>query len=395
MNAPVARRASAPMPVCRGVWLQLAALLLFALPAVAQPNDHVVTAEAPIVNGNAVLAKQRALADAFRQVSERAFSDLLKESGAEAQPLPGGLLQLKASLASRGQRFVRSYRVLEEEESNGRLRVQVDAEVDTALLRREMERARGTSAAPAGPAPTPVAGPAILMGGDLPADARTAVLNQLGTAGVRVQSVPLRDEATLVASAARQAALALWLSGSWFTEGPVRGAVGVSVRCELQARLLPTGSGSRGALLDRNLAERGFASDEAGARLACLEHAARGLARQMSELTRPAPEASRYLTLDLQVVEPAALMTVVQLLKRLGAVTAAEVRRVTTRQAEIRVFTRASGREIEAALVRDSAGRLIVTEVKPPTDRITLQARLPEAGAPQPAAGAESPADKP
>ena len=71
-----------------------------------------MTAEAPIVNGNAVVAKQRALADAFRQTVERAFSDLLKESGNEAQPLSAGLAQLKASFANRGQRFVRSYRIL-------------------------------------------------------------------------------------------------------------------------------------------------------------------------------------------------------------------------------------------------------------------------------------------
>ncbi|HJX52692.1 MAG TPA: flagellar assembly protein T N-terminal domain-containing protein, partial [Polyangia bacterium] len=120
------------------------AVLFLAMPATAQTGDRVVSAEAPIVNGNAVVAKQRALAEAFRQAVERAFSDLLKESGSGAQPLPGGLMQLKASFANRGQRFVRSYRILEEDEANGRLRVQIDADVDTTLLRREMERARGT-----------------------------------------------------------------------------------------------------------------------------------------------------------------------------------------------------------------------------------------------------------
>jgi hypothetical protein len=101
------------------------------------------------------------------------------------------------------------------------------------------------------------------------------------------------------------------------------------------------------------------------------------------------------VTLDLDVVEPAALMTLIQLVKRLGAVNAAEVRHVTTRQAEIRVFTRMSGREIETALIRDVAGRLLVTEVKPPADRVTLQVRLAQAGDPPPGAGAEPPATKP
>jgi hypothetical protein len=101
------------------------------------------------------------------------------------------------------------------------------------------------------------------------------------------------------------------------------------------------------------------------------------------------------VTLDLDVVEPAALMALIQVVKRLGAVTAAEVRHVTTNQAEIRVFTRMSGREIEAALIRDVAGRLLVSELKPPADRVTLQVRLAQAGDPQPGAGAEPPATKP
>jgi len=56
-------------------------------------------------------------------------------------------------------------------------------------------------------------------------------------------------------------------------------------------------------------------------------------------------------------------MTLLQVVKRLGAVSAAEVRHVTTGRAEIRVFTRMSGREIESALIRDIAGRLRVTEM--------------------------------
>jgi hypothetical protein len=119
------------------------------------------------------------------------------------------------------------------------------------------------------------------------------------------------------------------------------------------------------------------------------------LARQVSAFLRPTPAGARYVTLDLDVVEPAALMALIQVVKRLGAVTAAEVRHVTTSQAEIRVFTRMSGREIEAALLRDVAGRLLVAELKPPADRVTLQVRLPQAGDPSPGAGAEPPATKP
>jgi hypothetical protein len=319
---------------------------------------------------------------------------LLKDSGGEAQSLPPGLAQVKASFANRGQRFVRSYRILEEEESKGRLRVQIDADVDTALLRREMERARGATTAESATASARPTGPTLLVGGDLSDEASTTVVKTLVAAGVLVQSVAVRDEASLLATAGRQAAQALWLAATSFGEGSIRGASPVSVRCELRVRVLPAGVGARPATMEH--IERGFARDEAAARLACWQRAAGALARQLlSSLLRPVPAGARYLTLDLDVVEPAALMTLVRVVKRLGAVNAAEVRHVTTRQAEIRVFTRMSGREIEAALIRDIAGRLQVTEVKPPADRVTLQVRLAQADEPQPGAGAEPPATKP
>jgi hypothetical protein len=353
----------------------------------------VVNAEVPIVNGNAVVAQQRALADAFRQAVESAFSDLLKESGAEQQALPAGLVQLKASFANRGQRFVRSYRILEQEEVNGRLRVQIDADVETSLLRREMERARGTTSEEFPTASARPAGPAILVGGELPDEARAAVVRALSAAGVQTQSVAARDETSLSVTAGRQGGKALWLAATSTGEGPVRGADRVSVRCELRARLLSAGSGAAAASLEHS--ERGFAGDEAAARIACWQHAAGALARHLSSFLRPTATGSRFVSLDLDVVEPAALMALIQVVKRLGAVNAAEVRHVTTTHAEIRVFTRMSGREIEAALIRDVAGRLVVTEMKPPADHVTLQVRLVQAGDPPPEAGAEPPATKP
>jgi hypothetical protein len=363
------------------------------MPVAAQPGEHVVNAEVPIVNGNAVVAQQRALADAFRQAVESAFSDLLKESGAEAQPLSAGLMRLEASFANRGQHFVRSYRILEQEEANGRLHVQIDADVDTPLLRREMERARGTTSEEFPTASARPAGPSILVGGEMPDEARATVVKALTAAGVQAQSVAARDEASLSATAGRQGGKALWLASASSSEGSVRGADRVSVRCELRARLLSAGSGAAAASLERS--ERGFAGDEAAARIVCWQRVAGALARHLSAFLRPTATGSRFVTLDLDVVEPAALMALIQVVKRLGAVNAAEVRHVTTTHAEIRVFTRMSGREIEAALIRDVAGRLLVTEVKPPADRVTLQVRLAQAGDPPPGAGAEPPATKP
>ena len=258
---------------------QVIAVLFFALPAIAQPGDRVVTAEAPVVNGNAVVAKQRALADAFRQTVERAFSDLLKESGGEAQPASAGLAQLKASFSNRGQRFVRSYRILEEEEGNGRLRVQIDADVDTALLRREMERARGTTAGEPSTASARPAGPSILVGGDLPDEASTMVVKALGAAGVQAQSAAVRDEAPLVAAASRQAVQALWLAATWFAEGSIRGASQRFRALRAARPALVRGPGNEGS---QSRSQRTGIRRRRGGCAACvLQRAAGALARQM------------------------------------------------------------------------------------------------------------------
>ena len=121
--------------------------LIAASGARAQPpeqNERVVRAETPIVAGNAVNAKKRALADAFRQVVEKAFGELVKEGTPMPAPMPTSVAQLKASLANSAQKFIRSYRLLEQETEGGVLRVMVEADVNTVLLRRELDREIGT-----------------------------------------------------------------------------------------------------------------------------------------------------------------------------------------------------------------------------------------------------------
>jgi len=134
---------------------------------------------------------------------------------------------------------VRSYRVLEEEESKGRLRLQIDADVDTAMLRREMERARGTTGGESATTTARPTGPSLLVGGDSSEEASATVVKTLAAGGVQVQAAAVRDEPSLVAAAGRQAAQALWLVATSSSEGSIRGASSVSVRCELRARLLP------------------------------------------------------------------------------------------------------------------------------------------------------------
>src|SRR5450759_3940140 len=115
----------------RGVFVVLCMLAASGARAQApEQSERVVRAEAPIVAGNAVNAKKRALADAFRQVVEKAFGELVKDGA----PMPASVAQLKASLANSAQRFVRSYRLIEQGTEGGVMRVMVEADVDTVLL---------------------------------------------------------------------------------------------------------------------------------------------------------------------------------------------------------------------------------------------------------------------
>jgi hypothetical protein len=314
--------------------------LLAANVALAQsPNqdqdERVVRAEAPIVAGNAVNAKKRALADAFRQAAERSLGDLLKLGEPLPQPMPVGVAQLKASLANSAQKFIRSYRLIEESTEGGVMRVMVEADVDTVLLRRELDRLRGAGTAPARAAATaPVAG-FLLVAGTAPVAAMTA--KALAAAGARVRLDPATGESQLLVSAGKQNAYALYVVATSASEGMVRGAGRISVRCNVRSRLFPAGVRAQ-PTIDRVDEERGFAAQENLARDACFERVSGQAARRLVTLLRAPTVSAPFVSLQLDIADPGAIPTFLQALARLGAVTATEVRQVSPSQAEIRVF---------------------------------------------------------
>jgi hypothetical protein len=362
------------------VWLVglLAASVVSAQPAELneRPNERVVRAESPIVAGNAVTAKKRALADAFRQAAERSLAELMSQGDTSPGPLPAGVAQLKASLANAAQRFIRSYRLLEQENENGILHVMVEADVDTVLLRRELERARG-AATPVVPAP--VAKPAadlVLVAGPLPAGVAPMLVGALTASGLKAQLDPAPAEAQLAVSVAKQNAYGLFAVAKATTEGIVRGAGRISVKCSVSTRLFQAGTqGPRGPAVDRNDEDRGFAADEGAARTACFERVAGTVARAVTSAMRAPTVAAAFVTLQLDVVEPGAIPIILQALKRLGAVTASEVRHVTAAMAEIRVFTRIGGPALQQVLVREVGNKLAMVPTRATVDRLEMQVR--------------------
>jgi hypothetical protein len=339
-----------------------------------EPNERVVRAEAPVVAGNAVNAKKRALADAFRQATERALAEIVKQGEPLPSPLPPGVAQLKASLANSAQRFVRSYRLIEQQTEGGVLHVMVEADVDTVLLRQALDRVRGSAqaAAPA-VASAPVAN-YLLVAGAAPVTSMTAAALTAAGANVRVNAST--GEAQLLALAAKQNAYALFVVATSLDEGMVRGAMRVSVKCALRSRLFQAGGqAARGPAIDRTDEDRGFAADANLARTACLEKVSGQAARGLASALRAPAVSSQFVTLQLDIADPGAVTNLLQALKRMSAVTATEVRHVTTSLAEIRVFTRIGGVALGQILLRELTGKLTVAPTQTTNDLLALRVR--------------------
>ena len=352
-------------------------------------NPRVITTEVPIVGGNAASAKQRAMDDAFRQAVERSFAALLAEAGiGPGEALPPALNQLRAAFISRSRRYLRSYRVLEQGEQAGRYRISIDAEVDEGMLRREIDRARGGAAAPvAGPPRAAGRGSAVVAG--TPPEGTLALARALGAAGVKADAPPLgsSSESQVQQVAARSGAAAVLLSGQVAGEGPVRGTSKTAAFCKLQARVLPAGGGPAA---DRAAETRAFADGDPAAREECLSRVAADLARQIADAIAPAsaaaPVAGRAVTLELDLVEPAALPLVLRALKKVGTVSSAEVRRVVVGSVEIRAVTRLAAAALAAALARELSGAAAVVVGPAQPDRVSVQVRLNAGAAPLPPA---------
>lgn len=351
--------------------------LLWLGRAVAQTPvaQDVVRAEAPIVAGNAVNAKKLALANAFRQATEQALAELVKQSEPLPSPVPAGLGQLKASLGNGAQKYVRSYRLIEEQSEGGVFKVMVEIDVDEVLLRRELDKIFGAAAAQAQPAGRAVAS-VLLVGGS----AAAKVVAALGPQGVRTQLDAAPGEPQLLASALRQNAFSLFVTLESRTEERVRGTIQIPVRCTLAWRLfLPGTQPTGGPAVSRSDEAYGFATDAGAAQSVCVERAVAALARSVLATLRTPVESAPFVTLQLEMPDPGSVPPVLQALKRLGAVVATEVRTLTATRADIRVFTRISGPALFAALGRELGGKLALAPTQPLSHIVAVKVQTPEA----------------
>jgi hypothetical protein len=197
---------------------------------------------------------------------------------------------------------------------------------------------------------------------------------------------PGETSASAAAAAAARASLdqAALVSAEVLPEGLVRGTGRVSVACRANARVVAAPAG--GKLADRAATARVFveADKAADGPAQCRSQLGAELAGLLAGVAPSGGGASaggaagdlRTVTVDADVVEPAAVPELVKSLRGVGSVSAAELTHVAAGRAEIKVRTRAAAAAVAAALSRTAAAMLTLSDVQISGDVIRARARL-------------------
>jgi hypothetical protein len=197
----------------------------------------------------------------------------------------------------------------------------------------------------------------------------------LAAAGVASRLDPTQPEAQLLAAAAKQNSPAIFVVASSTSEGLVRGAGRVSVKCSLRSRVFPLPVQPGRLSVDRADEERGFGADETQARTACFERVTAATVRSLVGALYSPTVASPFVTLVLDIADSAVIPTLLQALKRIGGGSATEVRQVAATMAELRVFTSNASAVLMQSLVRETTGKLSVTSTQASIDQLALRVR--------------------
>jgi hypothetical protein len=340
---------------------------------VGQPGLHIVAGRSAIVGGNAAGARERALDEALRQAVSQALAEMLDPQTRAAQAK--GIKALEA----RARNYVRGYRTLEEGEANGAYGIRLEAEVDELALRRAAERlgvpGGGTAAPPAGTPPR-AAGNGLLLVPVGDPGAGPALAAALSAVGARAQVASSTEPAAAAQAAARASLPQIaFVTAAATDEGPVRGTGKLAVSCRIAARVVAASSGL--PVAEQAAAPRTFADREETAHSDCLARAASELAaRLVPAAGAAAPSDLRTINIEADVVEPGAVAALLRAVRAVGAVSSAELRRISPGRAEIRVRTRTLATALAPALSRDAAGVITLSSVEVAGDLIRLRVRL-------------------
>ena len=333
----------------------------------SSPNTRVTTGQAPVVGGNAAGARERALEDAIRQAVDLAINEIVVDP--QVRAAQGKTIR---AIEAKAHGFIGRYRTLEEGEANGVYTMRVQVEVDRSAIQNKIDRG---NAAPVSSPPPRAMAPAVVV---FPAD-RTppAFVADLVAA---LMSAGLRARAGDPLAKTPSATTAATVTAEAVDEGALRGTGRLSVACRATARF--TGV----SLPDRAAAARAFADGADAGRTDCLGRLASALSAEMvpalSAATSPSADLP-ILTIDADVVEPAAVSALLKSVRSVGAVSAADLVRIGGGHAEIRARTRSGSAPLAAALSRDADAMISLSDVQASGAVIKLRARLRAPAAPE------------
>jgi hypothetical protein len=130
-------------------------VLLAGAQALAQEKAYEAMGSASVVGGDIDTARRRALDDALRQAVDQAVADLVPE---EARKTSGEVI--KKRILRRAKAYTLRHKIVSEKEEGGAYLVQIEAQISTGLLSRELAAVGvGTGGTGATPTPTPTPTP--------------------------------------------------------------------------------------------------------------------------------------------------------------------------------------------------------------------------------------------
>lgn len=346
------------------------------LPPVGEPGMRMVSGQSAVVGGNAAAARERALDEALRQAVSQALAEILDAPTRAAQAK--GVKALEA----RARSFVRRYRTLEEGETGGNYGVRLEAEVDEVALRRATEP-WGQTQSPGAGRPGPVELTLVVSGA---AELGPLLAGALGSAGVRVRLAPAPPPGQAapppLAPRSGEPPHVAVVRAQVTEEGPVRGTGKVAVACRADLRVT---TAQMLAFTEHTATPRAFADRDDTARAECLRRAVAELVPRLAAVGgggAPVGADLRTVMIEADVVEPGAVALLLRAIRSIGAVSSAELRRLTPGRADIRVRTRLLAPALAPSLTRDTGGMITLGNVEVAADHIRLRARLRAAPVP-------------
>jgi hypothetical protein len=333
-------------------------VLLVALPSLAAAQEPMFEAlgQAPIVAGDRVRARERALDEALRQAVEQATATVL-----EPNELVARASDLRLRIYPKAKSYVTTYRVLDEgEQTPGTFQVHLSAAVATARLARDLSTGTaGTPTAATGRKARAVVCASVTGdGADAPPAAEKALRELLTARNVEPMPGGQPCDASSVANVLRAggAPAALTAEVQVTPGGDIRGTtfVGATARANVKlvepdGRVSAAGDGERGGY-----APTAGDAATAAARAAVVE-AARGieaaLSQRWSSLGNAGPAGG--VTVRVRGVERwAEYQALTRALASLPGVAAVEPRRFVHGQIDLLVRTASAASQLAGHLQR-------------------------------------------